>query len=101
MKTRVTRRAQRYPVHLEVKELNGHRAADTYLVDIGTAGARLEAPTLLKPKDRIAFSFHQPNEDSATTVTGIVVWVRSVLGKTGRYQMGVEFHSPFLTKSLP
>jgi MinD-like ATPase involved in chromosome partitioning or flagellar assembly len=99
MKPKVSRRAQRYQVHLEVKELNGHRVADTCLVDISTVGARLESSTLLKPKDHVAFSFHQPNEDSETRLAGVIVWVKPVEGQTGRYQMGVEFHRSFLVKS--
>jgi Mrp family chromosome partitioning ATPase len=99
MKPKVSRRAQRYQVHLEVKELNSNRVADTYLVDISTVGARLESATLLKPKDHVAFSFHQPNEDSETRLSGVVVWGKPVVGQTGRYQMGVEFHRSFLVKS--
>lgn len=96
MKQRVTRRAQRHQVHLGVKELNGQRVADTYIIDISTMGARLESPSPLKPQDQIEFSFHQPNQDEATKVRGIVVWLQPVSEKTGRYQMGVQFHGSFL-----
>ena len=96
MTPRVTRRAQRHQVHLEVKELNGQRVTDTYLIDISTVGARLESSTPLKPRDQVQFSFHQPNEDLETRLAGVVVWAKSVEGKTGRYQMGVEFDNSFL-----
>ena len=96
MKPRVTRRAQRHQVNLEVQELNGQRVTDTYLIDISTVGARLESSSPLKPSDRVQFSFHQPNETLATSLAGVVVWAKPVEGKTGRYQMGVEFDSSFL-----
>ena len=96
MKPRVTRRAQRHQVNLEVKELNGQRVTDTCLIDISTVGARLETSTPLKPGDQVQFSFHQPNENLETSLAGVVVWVKPVEGKTGRCQMGVEFDSSFL-----
>jgi pilus assembly protein CpaE len=99
MKQKVTRRAQRHQVHLEVKELNGRRVADTHILDISTLGARLEAPTPLKTQDQIEFTFHQPNEDSETRVTGTVVWVRPAADKTDRHQMGIEFQKSFIAQS--
>jgi Flp pilus assembly CpaE family ATPase len=99
MKQRVTRRAQRHPVHLEVKELNGQQVAGTFIVDISTLGARLESSTPLNLKDQVEFSFHQPNEDTLTRVTGVIVWVQPAAGKTDRYQMGVQFRESFLSHS--
>jgi len=99
MKPKISRRAQRYPVNLKVKEINGRQVADTYVVDISTSGARLECPVPLKPQDRIKFTFHQPNEDSETKLAGVVVWVKPVPEKTGRYHMGVEFHSSLFAHS--
>ncbi len=96
MKPRVTRRAQRHQVNLEVKELNGHPVTDTCLIDISTVGARLESSTPLKPRDQVQFSFHQPNENLETRLAGVVVWAKPVEGKTGRYQMGVDFDNSFL-----
>jgi Flp pilus assembly CpaE family ATPase len=96
MKQGITRRAKRYPVHLEVKELNGQPVAATYLIDISTLGARLESPTPLTPMDQVELSFHQPNADSETRLAGVIVWVQAAAGKTGHYHMGIKFHSAFL-----
>ena len=99
MEKKVTRRAKRYPVHLEVKELNGQPVADTYLLDISTLGARLESPTLLALGDQVEFSFYLPDADSETRLAGVVVWVQPAAGKPSHYHMGVEFSSSFLAKS--
>lgn len=99
MEKKVTRRAKRYPVHLEVKELNGQPVADTYLIDISTLGGRLESPTPLALRDQVEFSFYLPDADSETRLAGVVVWVQPAAGKPGHYHLGVEFHSSFLAKS--
>ncbi len=99
MKQRASRRAQRYQVHFEVKELNGHRVTDTYVIDISTVGARLESPTPLELKDQVLFSFIPPNEDSETSLAGTIVWVKSAGEKTGRYHIGVEFFDSYFIQS--
>jgi Flp pilus assembly CpaE family ATPase len=99
MKQRVTRRAKRYPVHLEVKELNGQPVADTLLIDISTMGARLETTTPLALKSRVEFSFYLPDADSETRLAGVVVWVQPAAGKPGSHHIGVEFHSSFFFKT--
>jgi Flp pilus assembly CpaE family ATPase len=99
MEKRVTRRAKRYSVNLEVKELNGQPVADTYLQDISTLGGRLESPFPLALKDQVEFSFFLPEADSETRLAGVVVWVQPAAEKPGYYQMGVEFSSSFLAKS--
>ncbi len=95
MKQRVTRRAQRYPVHLEVREINGQPVADTFLVDLSALGARLESPTPLSPRNQVEFSFFLPGTDIVTRVAGAVMWMKPVLTAPGRYQMGLQFFNPY------
>jgi len=91
MKQRVTRRAQRYPVNLEVKAINGKPVADTFLKDLSALGARLESPTPLAPKIRVDVSFFLPAAAQETRVAGAVVWVKPLVEAPGRYQMGLQF----------
>jgi len=98
MKPRVTRRAQRHQVYLEVKELNGQPVTDTRILDISTVGVRLESSLPLEPKSPIEFTFHQPSESTETRVSGTVVWMKAAEGKPGRYYLGVEFHNSFLAQ---
>jgi hypothetical protein len=93
MKQRVTRRAQRYPVHLEVKEVNGQPVADTFLVDLSALGARLESSMPLAPRNQVECSFFLPAADRVTRVAGAVIWLKPVVSSPGRYQMGLQFYS--------
>ena len=91
MKQRVTRRAQRYPVHLEVKEINGQPVADTFLLDLSALGARLESTIPLPVRNPVDVSFFLPATNQETRVAGAVVWMKPVLTAPGRYQMGLQF----------
>jgi Flp pilus assembly CpaE family ATPase len=97
MKQRATRRAPRYQVHLKVEEINGQQVTDTYIKDISALGVRLESTTThFKPFDQVELSFHPPNEDTKTRLAGVVVWVKSALG---RLTCGIQFNSPFMIHS--
>jgi len=91
MKQRVTRRAQRFPVHLEVKKINGQPVADTFLLDLSALGARLESPMPLAPRNQVEISFFLPATDQETLVAGAVVWMKPMVTAPGRYQMGLQF----------
>ncbi|MBI4643291.1 MAG: PilZ domain-containing protein [Deltaproteobacteria bacterium] len=95
MKQRVTRRAQRYSVRLEVKEINGQPVADTFLVDLSALGAKLESSLPLSPRNQVEFSFLLPVTDTITKVAGVVVWLKPVMSAPGRYQMGLQFFNPY------
>lgn len=92
MKQRITRRAQRYPVRLEVKEINGRLAAGTFLVDLSALGARLESPVPLAPRNQVNFTVFLPGAATETRLSGVVVWVKPLLDSPGRYQIGLQFH---------
>ncbi|OGR08615.1 MAG: hypothetical protein A3K23_07135 [Desulfobacca sp. RBG_16_58_9] len=95
MKQRITRRAQRYPVHLEVKELNGQPVSETYLLDISSLGARMESHLGLAPMKLVEFSIVLPGTETETRMEGSVVWMHPVLGSPGRYHMGVKFFKSY------
>jgi hypothetical protein len=95
MKQRVTRRAQRYPVRLEVKEINGQPVADTFLVDLSALGARLDSPMPLSPRNRVEVSFFLPAAGQVTRLAGAVVWLKPLVSAPGRYQMGLQFFNSF------
>jgi hypothetical protein len=95
MKQRVQRRSQRYAVNLEVKQINGQPVSETYLLDISSMGARLESSVGLAPMRQVEFTFFLPGGETETRLVGSVVWMRPVLGKPGRFQMGLKFFSTF------
>jgi hypothetical protein len=91
MKQRITRRAQRYPVHLEINSLNGKPAGGSFIVDLSALGAKLESSTPLSPRHQVEFTFTLPGCAAETKAVGTVVWMRPLLTAPGRYHMGIKF----------
>ena len=94
MPPEITRKCLRYPVDWQVKTCNGQPVAQTSLLDISPIGARIEGPQPLYQKRHVEFTYVMPGDDKQRRHTGVVMWMRPLTHKPGRYQMGVEFHQP-------
>ena len=94
MPPEVTRKCPRYPVDWEVKTCNGHPVTQTLLLDISAMGATIEGPQPLYEQRHVEFSYLIPGDDRQIRHTGVVMWMRPLGHKSGRYQMGVEFYQP-------
>jgi hypothetical protein len=92
MAPKVNRKCVRYPVNWEVKTLNGQPVADTSLFDLSAVGAKLEGPKPLAPGNHLEFTYVKPDDDRERCHTGVVMWLRPLIHKPGRYQMGVKFY---------
>jgi Tfp pilus assembly protein PilZ len=92
MKTKVPRRALRYPVRLVVLEVNGKRVAETYLTDISTTGFRMEAPSPYSPRRSMEFKILLPGSQKDLIFAGQVVWIRPAMEAANRFLIGVKFH---------
>lgn len=93
MKKRVIRRTQRYRVHLEVAEMNGQRVTDTFVTDLSSLGARIEAASPLAARKHVELTLRRSAQE-ALDLSGQVVWIRPLLTNPGRFQMGLNFFSP-------
>jgi hypothetical protein len=91
MPPKVTRKCLRYQVNWEVKTFNGRPAPETLLLDISAIGARLESPQPLTPRHHVEFTFVRPGDDRERRHMGVIVWMRPLIHKSGRYQMGIKF----------
>ena len=91
MPPKVTRKCLRYQVDWEVKTFNGRPLAETLLLDISAVGARIEGPKPLTPRQHVEFMYVRPGDDRERRHTGLIMWMRPLIHKPGRYQMGVKF----------
>jgi hypothetical protein len=92
MPPKVTRKCLRYQVDWEVKTFNGQPVAETLLLDISAIGARIEGPQPLAQRNHVEFTYLRPGDDRERSHTGVVMWMRPLIHKPGRYQMGVKFY---------
>ncbi len=93
-KKRFERRVLRFPVHLEVRELNGQPATATYVLDISSLGARLETSKPSGPRSHVEFLVLLPGMDKEVRLSGQVMWMRPLAEAPGRFQMGLQFYGP-------
>ena len=91
MAPKVNRKCVRYPVEWEVKTFNGQPVEETVLFDVSAKGARIEGPKPLAPRNYLEFSYVRPGDDKEKSHTGVVMWMRPLIHKPGRFQMGVKF----------
>ncbi len=94
MTAEVTRKCMRHQVDWEVKTFNGQSVAETFMLDISAIGVRIESPQPLSPRRHVEFTYLRPGDDRERKHTGVVTWMRPLIHKPGRYQMGVEFYGP-------
>jgi hypothetical protein len=87
----VPRRAQRYPVHWAVTEINAKPARDAWLVDVSCMGARLETASALSPNVPVRFTIVLPDGETNLEVNGRVVWMRPIFASRGRFHQGIQF----------
>jgi len=95
MKKRVDRKVQRFPVWLSLHELNGRSAPDSYLVDISSLGAQLESPIFMAIRTPAEFVVRFPWSEKETHLAGQVLWIKPLIGKPGRFRMGMRFFNAF------
>ncbi len=93
LKKRTLRRAQRYPVNLPVAELNGRQVAGTFVVDLSSLGARIEATAPLSTRNHVEMTISLPDQEPLV-LSGQVAWLRPMVNAPGRFQMGVCFFNP-------
>jgi len=95
LKKREERRVQRFPVRLPLFELNGQSAPDSYLVDISSLGAQLESPVSLGLRVPVDFVVRFPWMENEIRLAGQVRWIKPLIGKPGRFRMGLAFFNPY------
>jgi hypothetical protein len=95
MKRRLGRKVQRIPVRLSLHELNGQPAPDSFLVDISSLGAQVESPLFLSSRTPMEFVVRFPWGEKETRLSGQVVWVKPLIGRPGRFRLGMRFFSSF------
>jgi hypothetical protein len=93
MSPRVTRKCLRYQVDWDVITFNGQPVVETCVLDISAIGARIEGPQPLAQRNNVEFTYVRPGDDRERSHTGIVLWMRPLVHKPGRYQMGVKFYT--------
>jgi hypothetical protein len=95
MTRRVVRTVQRYPARLSLHEIKGQPAPDSYLVDISSLGAQLETPQFVAINAPVEFVIRFPWADRETRLGGLVKWIKPLIGKPGRFRLGLRFFSAF------
>ena len=95
LKKRADRKVQRFPVRLSLHEVNGRPAPDSYLVDISSLGAQLETAQFMALSAPVEFVVRFPWGDKETRLTGMVRWIKPLIGKPGRFRLGLRFHNAF------
>ena len=95
MNRRVDRKVQRFPVRLSLQEVNGRPAPDSYLVDISSLGGQLESPQFMALNAMVEFLIRFPWSEKETCLSGLVKWIKPLLGKPGRFRLGLRFHNAF------
>jgi hypothetical protein len=92
MPPRITRKCLRYQVDWKVTTFNGQPVTETLLLDISAIGARIEGPQPLAQRNHVEFTYLR-GDDRERSHAGVVTWVRPLVHKPGRYQMGVKFYA--------
>jgi hypothetical protein len=91
MPPKVNRKFVRYKVDWEVKAFNGQPVAETFLFDLSAIGAMIEGPKPLAPRNHLEFTYVKPGDDRERGHAGVVIWMRPLVHKPGRFLMGVKF----------
>ncbi len=96
MKENVKERRQlpRYPLQLQVKEINGSPVMDTYLIDIGPLGARLKTALPFNATDLVELIVDLPVKEKERRLLGEVVWLDFWMAYPGYFILGISFLQP-------
>jgi hypothetical protein len=92
---RLDRKVKRFPVRLSLHEVNGRPAPDSFLVDISSLGSQLESPLFLALNTPVEFVVRFPWSEKESRLSGMVKWIRPLIGKPGRFRLGMRFHNAF------
>jgi hypothetical protein len=95
MQRRVECKVQRFPVRLSLHEVNGQPIPDSFLVDISSLGAQLETPLFVALNTPVEFVVRFPWSDKETRLAGILRWIKPLIGRPGRFRLGMRFHNAF------
>ena len=95
VKRRTDRKVLRFPMRLSLHELNGQPAPDSYLVDISSMGAQVESPVFPGLSAPLEFVVRFPWGEKETRLAGMVKWIKPLIGRPGRFRMGMRFFNPF------
>jgi hypothetical protein len=91
MPPKVNRKFVRYKVDWEVKTFNGQPETETFLFDLSVVGAMIEGTKPLAPRNHVEFTYVRPGDDRERSHTGLVMWMRPLVQKPGRYLIGIKF----------
>lgn len=89
----IPRKCPRYPVVLEVSEVNGQPVSGIFILDFSNSGAKISAPTPFDNSATIDLAFTLPGESSLIRIGGRVVWSKLV-PEEAQYHAGIEFFIP-------
>ena len=95
MRKPVERKVKRFPVRLALIEINGQSAPDSYLVDISSLGAQVETPLFAAFGAPLDLVVRFPWNEKETHLLGLLKWIKPLIGKPGRFRLGLRFHNPF------
>jgi|GEM_PF-5808021 len=84
----------RHPVTVPVQEINGQPAPDAVLLNISPYGTLLEGPAAFRVGETVCFQVILPDDESATWISGKVVWTESSPEASRRFRAGLSFLSP-------
>ena len=95
LKKKVDRKVLRFPARLALLELNGEPAFDSHLVDISSLGAQLETPLFFPLNTAVEVVVRFPWGDREVRLSGLTRWIKPLIGRPGRFRIGVRFYQPF------
>ena len=64
-------------------------------MDLSSLGAQLESPLFMALRTPVEFVFRFPWEEKETRLSGLVVWIKPLIGKPGRFRLGMRFFNAF------
>lgn len=89
------RRVERHPLVLEINEIIGYPNSKSHTLDINNLGVQLETDISLKFNQVVEFNLFFPEEKTASTFIGKVVWIKQVSLEPERYLAGINFLNPY------
>ncbi len=88
------RQLPRYPLQLQVKEINGSPVMDTYLIDIGPLGARMKTTLPFNTTDLVKLTIDLSVKGKEISLLGEVVWSDFWMAYPGYFILGISFLQP-------
>lgn len=88
------RRAPRYPLRVEVKEINNQPGRGAYLLDIHPFGVKIEVPQPLEPTEVVELKAVLPGDKNETILEGEVIWLDNASDSPGSFIIGISLFQP-------